>query len=84
MDAILSVGYRVNSKQATAFRKWATSVLKQYMIKGYAVNRNAVSEQKYENLKHALRLLENVFSHNLALTSQQATELFGVEKERNL
>lgn len=32
--------------QATAFRKWATSVLKQYMMKGYAVNHNAVSEQK--------------------------------------
>ena len=43
LDAILSLGYRVNSVQATAFRKWATSVLKQYMIKGYAVNQNAVS-----------------------------------------
>ena len=46
LDAILSLGYRVNSVQATAFRKWATSVLKQYMMKGYAVNHNAVSEQK--------------------------------------
>ena len=54
LDAILSLGYRVNSVQATAFRKWATSVLKQYMIKGYAVNQNAVSEQKYEDLKRAL------------------------------
>ena len=48
LDAILSLGYRVNSVQATAFRKWATSVLKQYMLKGYVVNHNAVSEQKYE------------------------------------
>ena len=48
LDAILSLGYRVNSVQATAFRKWATSVLKQYMLKGYAINHNAVSEQKYE------------------------------------
>ena len=62
LDAILSLGYRVNSVQATAFRKWATSVLKQYMIKGYAVNQNAVSEQKYEDLKRALGLLENVHS----------------------
>ena len=53
LDAILSLGYRVNSVQATAFRKWATSVLKQYMLKGYVVNHNAVSEQKYEDLKPA-------------------------------
>ena len=51
LDAIISVGYRINSRQATAFRQWATSVLKQYIIKGYAVNQNAVSEQKYEDLK---------------------------------
>ena len=44
LDAIISVCYRIDSRQATAFRQWATSVLKQYMIKGYAVNQNAVSE----------------------------------------
>ena len=53
LDAILSLGYRVNSRKATAFRKWATSVLKQYMLKGYAINHNAVSEHKYEDLKPA-------------------------------
>ena len=53
LDAIISVGYRVNSRKATAFRQWATSVLKQYMHKGYVVNHNAVSEQKYEDLKPA-------------------------------
>ena len=36
---IISVGYRVNSKKATSFRRWATSILKDFMIKGYAVNR---------------------------------------------
>ena len=57
LDAILSLGYRVNSVQATAFRKWATSILKQYMIKGYAVNQNAVSEQKYNDaIKEVFRL----------------------------
>ncbi len=81
LDAIISVGYRVNSRKATAFRQWATSVLKQYMIKGYAINQNAVSEQKYEDLKRAVGLLENVFSHNLILTSQQATELFDVVRD---
>lgn len=81
LDAIISVGYRINSVKATAFRQWATSVLKQYMIKGYAINQNAVSEQKYEDLKRAVGLLENVFSHNLVLTSQQATELFDVVRD---
>ncbi|MCW5910232.1 MAG: virulence RhuM family protein [Cyclobacteriaceae bacterium] len=38
LDAIISVGYRVNSLQATQFRKWATSVLKEYLIKGFALN----------------------------------------------
>ena len=38
LDAILSVGYRVNSHNATLFRKWATSVLKEYMLRGYAIN----------------------------------------------
>lgn len=38
LDAILSVGYRVNSKNASLFRKWASSVLKEYLLKGYSVN----------------------------------------------
>lgn len=39
LDAIIAVGYRVNSKKATSFRRQATSILKDFMIKGYAVNR---------------------------------------------
>ena len=81
LDVIISVCYRVNSIRATAFRQWATSVLKQYMIKGYAVNHNAVSEQKYEDLKRALGLLENVFGQNLIKAEQQAKELFAVVKD---
>ena len=81
LDAIISVGYRVNSRKATAFRQWATSILKQYMLKGYVVNHNAVSEQKYEDLKRALGLLENVFNQNFILAEQQAKELFAVVKD---
>ena len=38
LDAILSVGYRVNSRNASLFRQWASSVLKEYLLKGYGVN----------------------------------------------
>ncbi len=51
------------------------------MRKGYVVNRNAVSEQKYEDLKQALGLLENVFNKELLLTSDQATGLFDVIRD---
>ena len=81
LDAIISIGYRVNSIRATKFRQWATNVLKQYMLKGYAINRNAISEQKYEDLKKAIGLLENVFSKGLLLTSDQTADLFDVIRD---
>ena len=81
LDAIISVGYRVNSIRATKFRIWATRIIKQYMLKGYAVNRSVVSEQKYEELKKAVGLLENVFSKELMLTSNQAVGLFDVIRD---
>ena len=55
LDMILSVGYRVNSKNATQFRIWANKVLKEYLIKGYAVNSQAKIEQ-LEELKQTVRL----------------------------
>jgi len=54
LDAIISVGYRVNSKYATAFRQWATSVLKDYMLKGYVVN------QRIERLEHKIFEIETL------------------------
>ena len=81
LDALLSVGYRISSKRATQFRIWANGVLKQYTLKGYAVNQNAVASQKYEDLKRAMGLLENVFSKELLLTSEQATDLFSVIRD---
>lgn len=44
LDVILSVGYRVKSKRGVEFRKWANSVLKQYILQGYAVNNNRISQ----------------------------------------
>lgn len=53
LDMIISVGYRVNSKQGIAFRKWATKVLKDYMIKGYAVNKS-----RLEYLEKTVKLID--------------------------
>ena len=46
LDMIISVGYRVNSANATQFRRWATSVLKEYMLKGYAVNQRLIAMEE--------------------------------------
>ena len=46
LDAILSVGYRVNSKNATLFRQWANKVLKDYLLRGYAINRRLEKLEK--------------------------------------
>src|SRR3989344_2326677 len=47
LDAIISVGYRVNSKQATLFRIWATKVLKEYILKGFAMDDNRLKNGRY-------------------------------------
>lgn len=82
LDAIISVGYRINSARATKFRIWSAGIIKRYMLKGYAINRNIVSEQKYEDLKKAVTLLENVFSsQEMCLTSDQSADLFRVIRD---
>ena len=46
LDIVLAVGYRTNSKKAIDFRKWATTVLKKYLVDGYAVNENKINQTK--------------------------------------
>ncbi len=62
LDAILSVGYRVNSKRGTKFRIWATKVLKQHLVEGYTINEKRLKkqEQKYLELKKAVNLIGNI------------------------
>ncbi len=55
LDAILSVGYRVNSKNATLFRRWANKVLKEYLLKGYSVNRR-LSELEHTVAEHSRKI----------------------------
>lgn len=59
LDVIISVGYRVKSKKGVDFRRWANKVLKEYLIKGYAVNK-ALTEQRYTELKQLVTLLGRV------------------------
>jgi len=59
LDVIISVGYRVKSKRGTQFRIWANKVLKEYIIKGYAINQHAQIEQ-LEDLKQTVKLLPKV------------------------
>ena len=67
LDMIISVGYRVNSKQATRFRQWATKVLKKYLLEGYAINKDRLQKQKLAELDATLRLIrEAVASRSLA------------------
>jgi len=79
LDLIISVGYRVNSKRGTQFRQWATQRLKDYLIKGYAVNekRLKASQQKLSDLKKSMSLLENVVRQK-ELTSDEALGLLKV------
>ena len=73
LDMILSIGYRVNSKNATQFRIWANKVLKEYLIKGYAVNNQAKAEQ-LEELKKTVRLLSHVLAAKEVTISATTSE----------
>lgn len=77
LDMIISVGYRVNSKNATSFRRWATSVLKQYLIKGYAINQQ-IKLDRYNELKGVVRLMSRTVGMQEKVTSEEYGGLFNV------
>ena len=54
LDAILAVGYRVNSRNATFFRRWATNVLKEYLLRGYAINQRLIKIEEHMDKRFAL------------------------------
>jgi hypothetical protein len=66
LDAIISVGYRVNSIRGTQFRIWATSVLKDHLVKGYTLNQKRLAEKGIGEARQMLDLLSNTMqSHEL-------------------
>jgi len=64
LDAIISVGYRVSSYKATRFRQWATSVLKEYISKGYAINVHKITEYRLTNLENDMQLIKSKIKDN--------------------
>ena len=77
LDMIISVGYRVNSKRGTQFRIWANKVLKDYLVKGYAIN-NQLSTHKYEELSQLVHLLGRTINNEKELLEGDSRELVNV------
>ena len=78
LDAIIAVGYRVNSKKATEFRIWATKILKEYMIKGFALNDDRfIKGNKYDS-KYFDEFLERIKTIRVSerMSYQKITDLF--------
>ena len=86
LDVIISVGYRVKSKRAVEFRRWANSVLKDYIIKGYAVNHNRMSQ--LNEVIRVMKRVENSLDTRQVLTVierySQALELLDAYDHQNM
>lgn len=76
LDVIISVGYRVKSQRGTQFRIWANKILKDYIIRGYAINHNAKAEQ-LDELKQTIAIMRNVLAHK-SITQDEAVGLLRV------
>lgn len=80
LDVIISVGYRVKSKRGTQFRIWANSILKDYLIKGYAVKNNLV-QQKYDDLKALVDVMGRTMGYLETPADEQIKSIFDVVKD---
>src|SRR3989344_3890825 len=78
LDAIISVGYRINSRQATLFRIWATKILKEYILKGFAMDDNRLKNGQHFGKDYFKELLERVRSIRASERRiyQQITDIF--------
>jgi prophage maintenance system killer protein len=75
LDAIISVGYRVNSKRGTQFRIWATQVLRDHILKGYTVN-----ERRLQELQQTIKLVSSL-TDKRTLSGEEATGLLRVVRD---
>ena len=77
LDAIISVGYRVNSIQGTKFRQWSNRVLKEHLVKGFSVNRNNIQEEGIRELSQTVELLKDTLK-NHKLTNEIGVEVTNI------
>jgi len=70
LDFILSVGYRVNSKRATQFRIWATKTLRDYILKGFAINKNRLIDTGIDELGRAVALIKQTLDSKVLTTAE--------------
>jgi len=70
LDAILSVGYRVNSKRGTQFRIWATRTLRDHLLRGYTLNERRLAEQGLGEIEQAVGLLSRTLSTHALVTDE--------------
>ena len=74
LDVIISVGYRVNSRQATHFRIWATKILKEYLTKGYTINRKQITKN-YDSFLKTIESIKNLLPENITLEPKAVLDL---------
>ena len=77
LDVIISVGYRVHSQRGVRFRQWANSVLKQYLVKGYAINEN-IRKHQIAELRQLIQVLGRAIRQQPAKTTDESNALFDV------
>ena len=77
LDAIISVGYRVNSKRGTQFRRWSSQVLKDHLQKGYSINRLGLDNLKIKELQQSIELLSHTLLHQ-ELVSDMGQEILTI------
>ena len=77
LDVIISVGYRVKSQRGTQFRIWANKILKDYLIKGFAVN-DKITQRKYEELSQLVHILGRTINSQPELSNQENLDLINV------
>lgn len=77
LDVIISVGYRVHSQRGVRFRQWANSILKQYLVKGYAINEN-IRKCQIAELRQLIQVLGRAIQQHPAKTTDESNALFDV------
>ena len=77
LDMIISVGYRVNTKRGIRFRQWANSVLKQYLVKGYAINEN-IRKQQIAELRQLVQVVGRTIQQQPVKSTDESNALFDV------